>query len=67
MYQLNTTYDKTWLAYPTWICGTIELYLGIVSDPLLFLYATDEIDGNYSTSHQTARNSIFPQHPWPQF
>jgi hypothetical protein len=31
MYQLNTTYDKTWLAFPTWICGTIELYLGIVS------------------------------------
>jgi hypothetical protein len=31
MYQLNTTYDKTWLAYPTWIAGTIELYLGIVS------------------------------------
>jgi len=30
-YQLNTTYDKTWLSYPTWICGTLELYLGIVS------------------------------------
>ncbi len=30
-YQLNTTYDKTWLAYPTWISGTIEMYLGIVS------------------------------------
>lgn len=29
--QLNTTYDKTWLAYPTWISGTVELYLGIVS------------------------------------
>lgn len=38
-YQLNTTYDKTWLAYPTWIAGTIELYLGIVSTvfPLLAL------------------------------
>jgi hypothetical protein len=31
-YQLNTSYDKTWLFYPTWICGTIELYLGIVSN-----------------------------------
>ena len=31
MYQLDTAYDKTWLAYPTWIAGTIELYLGIVS------------------------------------
>jgi hypothetical protein len=30
-YQLNTTYDKTWLAYPAWIAGTVELYLGIVS------------------------------------
>jgi hypothetical protein len=30
-YQLDTTYDKTWLSYPTWICGTLELYLGIVS------------------------------------
>ncbi len=30
-YMLNTTYDKTWLAYPTWISGTIEMYLGIVS------------------------------------
>jgi hypothetical protein len=30
-WQLNTTYDKTWLAYPVWIAGTIELYLGIVS------------------------------------
>ena len=29
-YQLNTAYDKTWLLYPTWICGTLELYLGIV-------------------------------------
>lgn len=41
-YQLNTGYDKTWLFYPTWICGTIELYVGIVSTslpplkPLLF-------------------------------
>jgi hypothetical protein len=32
-YELNTQYDKTWLFYPTWICGTIELYLGIVSIP----------------------------------
>jgi hypothetical protein len=34
LYQLNTTFDKTWLSYPTWVCGTIELYLGIVSTPL---------------------------------
>lgn len=33
-YQLNTSYDKTWLFYPTWICGTIELYLGIVSNEI---------------------------------
>ena len=36
-WQLNTTYDKTWLAYPVWIAGTIELYLGIVSVLLLIL------------------------------
>lgn len=31
VWQLNTTYDKTWLAYPVWIAGTFELYIGIVS------------------------------------
>lgn len=29
-YCLNTSYDKTWAAYPVWISGTIELYLGVV-------------------------------------
>src|SRR5258708_500681 len=34
-YQLNSSFDKTWLFHPTWICGTIELYLGIVRDLVL--------------------------------
>jgi hypothetical protein len=38
MYDLNTTYDKTWLAFPSWVCGTVELYLGIVQHSLFLLF-----------------------------
>jgi hypothetical protein len=50
-YKLNTTYDKTWLLYPTWICGTLELYLGIVSTSPPSQDLTNEIDGHHNPSH----------------
>jgi hypothetical protein len=50
-YQLNTTYDKTWLSYPTWICGTLELYLGIVSTSPPSQDFTNETDGHHNPSH----------------
>jgi hypothetical protein len=32
IYEMNINYDKTWWAYPSVIAGTLELYLGIVSN-----------------------------------
>lgn len=31
MYKVNSTYDKTWLAFPVWLTSSVELYVGIVS------------------------------------
>lgn len=42
-WELTTEYDKTWLFYETWICGTIELYLGIVS--IVFLLQSSLLFG----------------------
>jgi hypothetical protein len=79
-YLLTTGYDKTWLFYPTWICGTIELYLGIVSTPpaLSFPAKTSSVrfntttnnhpDRRHHTDHQTPHPPLLPQparHPLP--
>ncbi|KAK2877177.1 hypothetical protein FQN49_001371 [Arthroderma sp. PD_2] len=37
VYKLNTSYDKTWAAYPVWISGTIEMYLGVIAASLASL------------------------------
>lgn len=33
-YRLNIAHDKTWEAYYLWISGTVELYVGVVCNPL---------------------------------
>lgn len=34
-YRTTTTFDRTWVSYPLWISGTLELDIGIVSEPTL--------------------------------
>jgi hypothetical protein len=31
LYETTTQWDKTWLAYPVYICSSVELFVGIVS------------------------------------
>jgi hypothetical protein len=33
LYRVTSEWDKTWLAYPVYICSSVELYIGIVSRP----------------------------------
>jgi hypothetical protein len=62
-YELNTTYDKTWLAYPTWISGTIELYLGIVSTSNLKTETmTKKLDRYLNPRHQAFHIPLLPRH-----
>ncbi|EFR02424.1 integral membrane protein [Nannizzia gypsea CBS 118893] len=37
LHKLNTSYDKTWVGYPLWIAGTIEMYLGVIAASLASL------------------------------
>lgn len=34
-YRTTSTYDRTWESYGLWISGVLELYIGIVSQPLI--------------------------------
>lgn len=34
-YMVTRTWDQTWAAYPVWLTSALELYIGMVSDPLL--------------------------------
>ncbi|KAF3481514.1 uncharacterized protein GIQ15_04273 [Arthroderma uncinatum] len=36
-YELNISHDKTWAAYPVWISGTFEMYLGVLAASLASL------------------------------
>ncbi|KFZ25122.1 hypothetical protein V502_00398 [Pseudogymnoascus sp. VKM F-4520 (FW-2644)] len=62
-YYLNTSYDKTWAAYPVWISGTIELYLGVIAASLasikpLFARYLPTIFGT-GTSQRVATSTSF--------
>lgn len=63
-YQLSTTYDKTWLAYPTWISGTVELYLGIVCVYFLKVeIIADQADHHLNPRPQALYFSLLPSSP----
>ncbi|KAM5453920.1 hypothetical protein MaudCBS49596_002545 [Microsporum audouinii] len=63
VYKMNTTYDKTWAAYPVWISGTIEMYLGVFAASLaslkpFFVRYLPTILGTF-TSQRDAVSSVF--------
>jgi hypothetical protein len=72
-YKATSTYDRTWESYGLWISAVLELYIGIVSQPLIwsfpliFLYIhlpvinTDRFipDMHGSTGYQTLLRPLY--------
>ena len=41
MYQTTMSHDRTWTSHSEWLVGGIELYLGVVSPPLMQCISVD--------------------------